>query len=62
MIRADMGFFEIVGLAVMIAFAIFGVISFTITLFRVMNEPEDYVEDDEWEIADWQDRHKAIES
>ena len=31
-------------------------------VFRTMNAPADYVESDEWEIADWQDTHKALQA
>ena len=34
----------------------------TPSIFRAIIFPHDYVEKDEWAVADWQDMHKALEA
>lgn len=62
MIHSDMSFLYMAGIAAVLLFAAIGLIAFSVALFRAMNDPQDYAEDDEFKFRDWQDRHKTIEA
>lgn len=56
MIYADMSFWHMAGLGLLITFALFGVISFAVLVFRVMNSDDtEYYEEDEYDFHGWED-------
>lgn len=55
MIQADMSFWYMAGIALVILFAGIGVISFAVMVFRVMNSDDtEYYEEDEYDFHGWE--------